>query len=77
MNMHHFLEIFTIERSFRYTISHTWELIVFRIELEELRSSTEEISRWKLESTSLQKKSRELNDIEVLNVASHRNDTKF
>ena len=44
------------ESSFRYTISHTWELIVFRIELEELRSLTEEISRWKPESTSSRKK---------------------
>ena len=46
MNMHRFLEIFAIESSFECTIFHTWALLIFRIELEQLRSSTEEIFRW-------------------------------
>ena len=61
--MYRFQEIFTIESSFECTISHTWDLINFRIELKELRLSTKEIFKWKLKNDSQRKKSRELNEI--------------
>ena len=41
---------------FENMISHTWELIVFRIKIEELRSSTEEIFKWKLKMIHRRKK---------------------
>ena len=53
MNMHRFQEISKIESFFEKTISHTWDLLIF---LKDLRSSTEEIFKWKLKNYSSKKK---------------------